>query len=118
MLGVARTWFPKHRSSRSLRGIEIGYSCWGWVEVGCDLMPRIFQPDPKQTIYYALGYGGNGVMYFAQAGWRMAEQVAGKAEKPNLPVLRSPLPEHLFSAFRRLGPRLLYNWYYLKDEVI
>ena len=65
-------------SSRRLKGIEIDYSWWGWVDVSHDMMPRIVQPDPAQTLFYALGYGGNGVSYSAQAGRRMAEMIAGK----------------------------------------
>ena len=67
------------RKFPALNGIKIDYSWWGWVAVSHDMMPRIFQPDPQQTIFYALGYGGNGVMYSAQAGRRMAERIAGKA---------------------------------------
>jgi glycine/D-amino acid oxidase-like deaminating enzyme len=66
-----------NRKFPALTGIDIDYSWWGWVDVSHDMMPRIVQPDPKQTLFYALGYGGNGVMYSAQAGRRMAEQIAG-----------------------------------------
>ena len=57
------------------------------------MMPRIFQPDPAQTIYYAMGYGGNGVMYSAQAGRRMAQLIAGKGGELDLPIFTSPLPQ-------------------------
>jgi glycine/D-amino acid oxidase-like deaminating enzyme len=57
-----------HRKFPALTGIGIDYSWWGWVDVSHDMMPRIVQPDPKQSIFYSLGYGGNGVMYSAQAG--------------------------------------------------
>ena len=105
-----------HRKFPALKGIDIDYSWWGWVDVSHDMMPRIFQPDPQQQVFYALGYGGNGVMYSAQAGRRMAERIAGKREKLDLPIFTSPLPGHLFAPFRRLGQRLLYRWYYLRDE--
>ncbi len=52
------------------------------------MMPRIFRPDPKQLLFYAMGYGGNGVMYSAQAGRRMAQMVAGKGGALDLPILR------------------------------
>ena len=35
-----------HRKFPTLKGIEIDYSWWGWVDVSHDMMPRVFQPDP------------------------------------------------------------------------
>ncbi len=106
-----------HRKFPPLRGIEIDYSWWGWVDVSHDMMPRIFQPDPAQRLVYALGYGGNGVSYSAQAGRRMAEMIAGKAfTSQDLPIFASRLPTHPFSPFRRLGQRMLYQWYQFRDE--
>ena len=106
-----------YRKFPALRGIDLDYSWWGWVDVSHDMMPRIFQPDPKQSIYYALGYGGNGVMYSAQAGRRMAQMVAGKGAGLDLPIFTSPLPSHgILTPFRRMGQRAMYVWYYLNDE--
>ena len=114
------------RKFPALTGIQIDYSWWGWVDVSHDMMPRIYQPDPQQSLYYALGYGGNGVMYSAQAGRRLAASIAGKA-MPDLPIFRSSLPfpnvqemveSELFAPFRRFGQRWLYRWYQLKDEVL
>ena len=105
-----------HRKFPPLKGIDIDYSWWGWVDVSHDMMPRIFQPDPTQTVYYALGYGGNGVMYSAQAGRHLAERIAGKCRNLDLPILASPLPGHLFRPFRRIGQAMLYRWYYMRDE--
>ena len=81
------------------------------------MMPRIYQPDPRQKIYYAMGYGGNGVMYSAQAGRRMAQMVAGKSEGLDLPIFTSQLPSHgILTPFRRWGQRSMYLWYQLQDE--
>jgi glycine/D-amino acid oxidase-like deaminating enzyme len=111
-----------------LAGIEIDYSWWGWVDVSHDMMPRITQPDPKQKVWYALGYGGNGVSFSTWAGKRLAELVAGSktnAEVFKLPIYNSPLEfPNLFgkvrsealAPFRRLGQSFLYKWYWLKDE--
>ena len=108
--GLARK-FP------SLRNIPVDYSWWGWVDVSHDMMPRIVQPDPAQSIYYALGYGGNGVSFSTHAGRRLAERIAGKpGPQWNLPIYESPLPGHPFAPFRRLGQRMLYRWYQLNDE--
>jgi glycine/D-amino acid oxidase-like deaminating enzyme len=106
-----------HRKFPPLRGIDIDYSWWGWVDVSHDMMPRIFRPDPSQKLVYALGYGGNGVSYSAQAGRRMAQMIAGKEfSGQDLPIFTSPLPGHPFAPFRRLGQRMLYRWYHMRDE--
>jgi glycine/D-amino acid oxidase-like deaminating enzyme len=116
-----------YRKFPALEGIQIDYSWWGWVDVSHDMMPRIYQPDPAQTIYYALGYGGNGVMYSAQAGRRLAQWIAGKGRELDLPIFTSKLPfpnvremfvSEAFAPFRRFGQWWLYRWYHLKDEVL
>ncbi|NAW35377.1 FAD-dependent oxidoreductase [Halomonas alimentaria] len=116
-----------HRKFPALQGIELDYSWWGWVDVSHDMMPRIHQPDARETVYYALGYGGNGVMYSAQAGRRLAQWIAGHGQELELPIFTSRLPfpnlremveAQAFAPFRRFGQRFLYRWYHLKDEVI
>ena len=115
-----------HRKFPPLTGIGIDYSWWGWVDVSHDMMPRVMQPDPKETVFYALGYGGNGVSFSAHAGRRMAERIAGKSSKVfDLPIYDSALPypnvmnlveSRAFAPFRRIGQRFLYRWYHLHDE--
>jgi glycine/D-amino acid oxidase-like deaminating enzyme len=111
-----------------LAGIGIDHSWWGWVDVSHDMMPRITRPDATQNIWYALGYGGNGVSFSTWAGKRLAERVAGKdgtGRVFELPIYDSPLPfpnlfnlvtAEAFAPFRRLGQRFLYKWYWLQDE--
>jgi len=70
-------------------------------------------------MYYAMGYGDNGVMYSAQAGRRLAQLAAGKRIEVDLPIFNSPLPSHgILTPFRRLGQRIMYHWYYLNDELL
>ncbi|HEY4296923.1 MAG TPA: FAD-binding oxidoreductase [Paraburkholderia sp.] len=107
--GMARK-FP------ALRGVQIDYSWWGWVDVSHDMMPRVCQPDPRQSVFYALGYGGNGVSYSQQAGRRLAERIAGKGAQHTLPIFTTPLPGHPFAPFRRIGQRMLYLHYFSRDE--
>ncbi len=119
--GIARKFPP-------LAGIQIDYSWWGWVDVAHDMMPRITQPDPAQNIWYAVGYGGNGVSFSTWAGKRLAERVAGQdagREVFKLPIYDSPLEypnvfglvrSQAFAPFRRLGQRFLYKWYWYQDE--
>lgn len=111
-----------------LAGIGVDYSWWGWVDMSHDMMPRITQPDAGQKIWYAAGYGGNGVSFSTWAGKRLAERVAGRdADRQvfELPIYRSPLPfpqalglpaSRAFAPWRRIGQRLLYQWYWLRDE--
>lgn len=115
------------RKFPALKGISLEYSWWGWVDVSHDMMPRIVQPDPKERIFYAMGYGGNGVMYSSQAGRRMAQWIAGHGSSLDLPIFKDRLPfpnvrelvvSESFAPFRRLGQRFLYRWYHLKDEVL
>ncbi|MGA0572189.1 NAD(P)/FAD-dependent oxidoreductase [Variovorax sp. VNK109] len=103
-----------------LTGIDIDYSWWGWVDVSHDAMPRFVQPDPSQTIWYGVGYGGNGVSYSAHAGKRLAERVVGKdrgREVFELPIYKGELPGHWAAPFRRLGQAMAYKWYWLRDEL-
>ena len=115
-----------HRKFPALRGIEVEHSWWGWVDVSHDMMPRVTQPDSAEQVFYALGYGGNGVSFSAHAGRRMAERIAGRrGPVDELPIYDSPL-EHpnlfglvrspAFAPFRRLGQRFLYRWYAMGDE--
>jgi glycine/D-amino acid oxidase-like deaminating enzyme len=110
--GLARKFPP-------LAGIEVEFSWWGWVDVSHDMMPRIVQPDPRRQVFYALGYGGNGVSFSAHAGRRLAERIAGRAsEVVTLPIYSSVLPGHWAAPFRRIGQALLYRWYHLRDELL
>ena len=112
-----------------LAGIQIDYSWWGWVDVSHDMMPRITRPDPARKLWYALGYGGNGVSFSTWAGKRLAERVAGKDAGQavfNLPIYNSPLEypnlfnvvrSQAFAPFRRFGQYFLYKWYWMQDEL-
>jgi glycine/D-amino acid oxidase-like deaminating enzyme len=112
-----------------LAGIQIDYSWWGWVDVSHDMMPRLTRPDPTQTVWHALGYGGNGVSFSTWAGKRIAQRVAGKDQGQavfQLPIYSSPLEYPNFfklfrsealAPFRRLGQHFLYKWYWMQDEL-
>lgn len=115
-----------HRKFPALTGIDIDFSWWGWVDVSHDAMPRVFQPDPREALYYAVGYGGNGVSFSQHAGRRLADRIAGRQLKVfELPIYNTPLEypnvfnlirSRMFAPFRRVGQRGLYLWYYLRDE--
>jgi glycine/D-amino acid oxidase-like deaminating enzyme len=115
-----------------LAGIAIEHSWWGWVDVSHDMMPRITQPDAAVPVWWAGGYGGNGVSFSTQAGRRLAQRIAGQDVGQDggqavftLPIYNSPLPypnvagvltSALFAPFRRIGQRALYRWYAMLDE--
>lgn len=111
-----------------LAGIKIDYSWWGWVDVSHDMMPRIVRPDPTKSIWYAVGFGGNGVSFSTWAGKRLAERIAGKdagRDVFKLPIYDSALEfpnlfelvrSEGFAPFRRFGQYFLYKWYWLRDE--
>lgn len=104
------------RKFPTLRGVELDYSWWGWVDVSHDMMPRITAVPDVPGMFYALGYGGNGVMYSAMAGRRLAQLVAGEAV-PRLPIFQTELPhEGWKTPFRRLGQWGLYHLYHYRDE--
>ena len=115
-----------HRKFPALRQVAIEHSWWGWVDVSHDMMPRITQPDPQQSVFYALGYGGNGVSFSSHAGRRLAQRIAGRSDGAfDLPIYKTPLEfpnvlnkvrSPVFAPFRRIGQRFLYRWYYLRDE--
>jgi glycine/D-amino acid oxidase-like deaminating enzyme len=117
-----------HRKFPALRPVEVDHSWWGWVDVSHDMMPRIAQPDPSQSVFYALGYGGNGVAFSAHAGRRLAQRIAGRQDRAfELPIYDSGLQypnlfnrvrSPAFAPFRRLGQRMLYRWYWARDELL
>ena len=114
------------RKFPSLGGIRVDFSWWGWVDVSHDMMPRVMQPDPQQSIFYAVGYGGNGVSFSAHAGRRMAQRISGNwSGYDDLPIYNSALeyPNVMgmvrwkgFAPFRRVGQRFLYQKYLAQDE--
>lgn len=111
-----------------LAKVPIDYAWWGWVDVSHDMMPRIVRPDAAQSVWYAVGYGGNGLAFSTWAGKRLAQRVAGQdagQEVFQLPIYGTPLEypnvfgharSPVWAPFRRLGQRVLYRWYALRDE--
>ena len=73
------------------------------------MMPRIARPDPAQSVWYALGYGGNGVSFSTWAGKRLAERIVGQdagREVFELPIYDSPLEyPNVLGAVRSRGVR-------------
>ncbi len=117
---------PKHlqivkeaiaRKFPSLAGIETPYFWHGWMDISHDMMPRVLQPDPKQQIFYAQGYSGNGVSFSAYASKQLANLISGKGIKEkDIPIFNSPLPAHPLRPIRRLGQHALYRYFEVLDH--
>lgn len=96
----------------SLKNIEHDYYWNGFIAAALDDMPHI-NFDGK--LGFILGYCGAGVSFSAQAGFRMAQMVAG-AKVPKLPLYNTPLPYLPFANFRRLGQFAYYQYAQVKDR--
>ena len=102
----------------ALKGVELEYFWSGWMDISHDMMPRIIQPDKKQTLYYAQGYSGNGVSFTAYAAKKLAQLVAGKPiGERDLPIFTTPLPGHVLRPFRRMGQRLMFRYFNILDKL-
>lgn len=100
-----------------LKGIETPYFWHGWMDISHDMMPRVLQPDPKQQIFYAQGYSGNGVSFSAYASQQLANLIVGKGvDNPDIPIFSSPLPSHPLRPVRRLGQHALYRYFEVLDH--
>ena len=79
------------------------------------MTPPLVQPDPAERLFYAVGYGGKGVSYSAQAERRLTELVAGRFARRDVPIFEGELPGHAFAP-SRLRQRILYQPYQRRDE--
>ena len=96
----------------SLQSINTDYYWHGFIAAAMDDMPHVTY-DGK--LGYILGYCGAGVSFSAQAGYRMAQMIAG-CEVPRLPVYTTVLPTLPFAKFRRLGQFVYYQYAQVKDR--
>lgn len=99
-----------------LDAITVDYDWWGWVCLTADFLPHIYNALDDASVHYAIGYQGSGVSYALYAGQRIAARVAGDcAEVAPLPTT-TPLPHFPFAALRRIGQRVMYQWYRYTDN--
>ncbi|KKO46478.1 FAD-dependent oxidoreductase [Arsukibacterium ikkense] len=103
------------RCFAGLEQLNYQYQWSGWVGVSFDDLPRIYSPEPG--LFYAAGYCGSGLSFSSLAGKRLAQLVCGQ-RLPALPIYQSQLPTFPFSAFRRQGQQLYYQWGRFKDHFL
>ncbi|MDP5213335.1 FAD-binding oxidoreductase [Pseudoalteromonas tunicata] len=92
--------------------ITVDYFWSGWIAAALDDMPHVINQNGSA---YSIGYCGSGVAFSAQAGFRLAQQLAGE-QVPALPLYQTPAPTFPFAQFRRLGQAAYYQYGWLKDK--
>jgi glycine/D-amino acid oxidase-like deaminating enzyme len=97
----------------SLKHKKVAYNWTGWIAAAMDDMPHVYA---KEGVGYSLGYCGAGVSFSAQAGFRLAQAIAGQ-QLPNLPLYQQPLPSFPFAKARRLGQWGYYHYGWIKDKL-
>jgi gamma-glutamylputrescine oxidase len=97
-----------------LRGMGIAYRWSGRVAISMDDFPHIGARDGRA--FFALGYGGRGVMLSHVLGTRLADCVLGKpaALGPMSDGAFKPIPLH---AFRIPGMNVVAGYYKFKDAL-
>lgn len=97
----------------SLDNLSVDYHWSGWVALSMDSMPRVHSPQDQFGVSYAIGYNGSGTTASVHAGRLLADKLGDG--KPIPDILDSPLPRFPFASFRRLGQRVAFMAYQIRD---
>jgi len=108
LLKVLKESFP------ALSSINYQYAWAGWICMSLDDIPHIYR-NQKEDVFYAMGYCGAGLSFSAQAGKRLAENVAENA-LPDLPIFNRHLPKFPFAPLRRVGQWGYFQYGKVKDN--
>ena len=80
------------------------------------LTPSIGRLDDDPTVFFALGYHGDGVSAAPWCGRMVAQLIGGKAELSDIPApLRGPPARIPFPALRRWYLRAALGYYWFTD---
>lgn len=109
LLKVLKQSFP------ALQPLNYRYQWSGWICMALDDIPHIYQADEAGHVVYSMGYCGSGLSFSAQAGYRLAQKVAGKP-MPNLPLFQTPLPTFPLAPLRRVGQWAYFHYGQVKDR--
>lgn len=96
----------------ALKNKKLAYNWTGWIAATLDDLPHVFEAN---GVGYSIGYCGAGVSFSAQAAYRLAEQIIGKAV-PHLPLYQQAAPRFPGAPLRRLGQWGYYHYGWLKDR--
>lgn len=109
LLAALKRKFP------SLSRITVDYFWGGWVCLTWDFIPHVHCAEDDPSVLYSLGYMGSGVSFSLHGGRKLAARAAG-ARGGELPTpLATPPPRFPLAALRRVGQRLMFQWYRYKD---
>ncbi|RTR38752.1 FAD-binding oxidoreductase [Shewanella canadensis] len=111
---VQRLRYALGQCFQSLANKSISHNWTGWIAAAMDDMPHVYA---RGGTGYSLGYCGAGVSFSAQAGFRLAQYIAGE-EIPSLPLYTNPLPHFPMPRLRRLGQWGYYHYGWLKDRYL
>ena len=97
-------------------GIPTTHYWRGLVCMAARLTPSIGRLDDDPTVFFALGYHGDGVSAAPWCGRMVAQLIGGKAELSDIPApLRGPPARIPFPALRRWYLRAALGYYWFTD---
>jgi glycine/D-amino acid oxidase-like deaminating enzyme len=96
---------------------EITHFWRGFVCLSHDLVPYVGSLDDRKTVWTALAYHGNGVAMASWSGRALADLIAGKPERADLPsVLTRRLAHFPLPFLRPLYLKGAYLWFNYEDS--
>ncbi len=114
-----RAWMTRRMGEvfPAWRDVEIDYFWRGLICMSRRLAPSAGRLDDDPSVFYGLGYHGNGVNCAPWTGMKLAAMVAGRERPEDLPAVLRGLPPR----FPLPGLRLKYlaaalRWYRFRDD--
>jgi taurine dehydrogenase large subunit len=104
------------RKFPELRGIEIKHTWGGWVAVSRDSLPFAYRIPTLNNAFFGGGYAGSGVSFSMLVGKRLAAMVAGDDQPSPVAFLHREPGAFPHRIFTRMGQRMTYALYRLKDS--
>lgn len=96
---------------------EITHFWRGFVCLSYDLVPYVGPLNPEKTVWTAIAYHGNGVAMASYSGSALADLIAGRPERADLPsVLTRRLARFPFAPLRPLYLKGAYLWFNYEDS--
>ena len=111
MIETLRAMFPVFGAA------EITHFWRGFVCLSFDLVPYVGPINKEKTVWTAIAYHGNGVAMASYSGTALADLIAGKPERANLPsVLTRRLAHFPLPFLRPLYLKGAYLWFNYEDS--